>query len=72
MPGLKANWEKSLSVTVHSDDYVSGRHGFELFDAEEDPGDMMIFESGMVYSTRHDAEQAGDDAAHAAWKWRNM
>ncbi len=73
MPAPAAKWQESLHVGVISDPHISGKYGFELWAESGALGvEDRIFASGLVYSTRDDAEQAGEDASHAAWKWRNM
>lgn len=61
---------RSLRYSLYSDPYVSGKHGFEI--RHYGPGDVkgvLLFDSGLEYSSRADAEQAAMDACLAAELW---
>ena len=62
------SWQETLGVDINSDPHISGKYGFTLW---TEPGEANLFESEMAYSSFDDAKQAGEDAAHAAWLYRN-
>ena len=64
-----AKWMDTLSQEVFGDPHVSGKWGFRVWMLDE--REPFEWESGLVYSSREDAEQAADDAAHVAWRFRN-
>lgn len=61
---VKANpaWDAEIETTIVRDPHVSKHYGFEL----EAPEANFSFESGLVYTSQADAEQAAEDALSAA------
>ena len=66
----KPAWQDTLSYTLVADPHVTGMHGFEVLgDNAVDEG-VIIFESGLAYTSERDATQAAEDCCYLAWSYR--
>ena len=63
------HWNREIHTSIYGDPHISGCWGFILFDGVGAAGDFR-FDSGLVYSSRENADQAAGDAAHVAWQWQ--
>ena len=68
MTTLNRYWQESMASEVYGDPHFSAKWGFKL-SIEESVISTFEFDSGLVYSSREDAETAADHAAHVAWAY---